>query len=284
MAIDYDALMAAELKDIPVSYTERDTILYALGIGLGRDALEPRELDYVYERHGPNTLPAFATMLVPDDLIEASGCDIRQMLHRTQTVELYRPLPGSGEFLLNQRVVGVFDHGADKGAEIEIESEVRRSRDDVVVCMLGSRLVLRADGGFYGPPPAVRQRHKVPNRDADMSCEIATRVDQALLFRLSGDMNPLHVDPEAAQAAGFSVPILHGRCTFGIACRAILMTVCDYDFTLIKSFDARFSAPAYPGDLITTEIWQDGDVISFRCRVVARDAVVINNGRCLLAV
>jgi acyl dehydratase len=283
MAINYDELMATEYNDVPVSYQDQDVILYALGVGLGREFGNSRELAYVYERLGPHTLPSYASMLIPDDLLRDSGCNVERMLHRSQSIELFRPLPGSGEFLLNQKVVQLSDLGANKGADIEVESEIRRRKDDTVVCVLGSRMILREDGGFGGPPPAARKRHKIPNRDADMICDLPTRQDQALLFRLSGDRNPLHVDPSVAKGLGFESPILHGRCTYGIACHAILKTVCDYDFTLLKSFDVRFSAPVYPGDLIRTEIWQDREVVSFRCRVPARDAVVINNGRCVLS-
>lgn len=282
MAINYDALVATEYNDVAVSYQEQDIILYALGVGLGRELNNNRELAYVYERLGPQTLPSYASMLIPDDLLRDSGCNVERMLHRSQSIELFRPLPGSGEFLLNQKVVQLFDLGANKGADIEVESEIRRRKDDIVVCVLGSRMILREDGGFGGPPPTARQRHKMPNRDADMICDLQTRQDQALLFRLSGDQNPLHVDPTVAKELGFEAPILHGRCTYGIACHAILKTVCDYDFTLLHSFEVRFSAPVYPGDLIRTEIWQDREVVSFRCRVPARDAVVINNGRCVL--
>jgi len=283
MTINYDALMATRVSDVPVSYTANDLMLYALGIGFGRDPLDPDELPYVYERSGPNSVPTFASMLVSDTIVAESGCDLSRILHRTQTLELYRPLPSAGKFLANQQVVGVFDHGANKGAEIEIESELRLARDDSVVCTMVSRLIARADGGFGGPPPGVRLRHKLPNRDADMSCDLETRPDQALLFRLSGDANPLHVDPEIANSAGFEAPILHGRCTYGIACFAVLKTVCNYDFTLIKSFDVRFSSPVYPGDIITTEIWQDRNIVSFRCRVKERNVVVISNGKCVLA-
>jgi len=283
MAINYDELMATEYNDVPVSYQDQDVILYALGVGLGREFGNSRELAYVYERLGPHTLPSYASMLIPDDLLRDSGCNVERMLHRSQSIDLFRPLPGSGDFLLNQKVVQLSDLGANKGADIEVESEIRRRKDDTVVCVLGSRMILREDGGFGGPPPAARKRHKIPNRDADMICDLPTRQDQALLFRLSGDRNPLHVDPSVAKDIGFESPILHGRCTYGIACHAILKTVCDYDFTLLKSFDVRFSAPVYPGDLIRTEIWQDREVVSFRCRVPARDAVVINNGRCVLS-
>ena len=283
MAINYESLMAIRLQDIPISYTERDAMLYALGIGLGQDPAEPREIAYVYERHGPSTLPSFASMLLPDDLLADAGCNVDKMLHRTQSIELFRPLPGAGEFLLNQKIASLYDHGAKRGAEVEIESEMRRRSDDVVVCVLSSRMILRADGGFDGPSPGVRSRHKLPNRDPDMICELPTRPNQALLFRLSGDYNALHVDADFARETGFDAPILHGRCTYGIACHAILKTVCEYDFTLIRAFDVRFSSPVFPGDVITTEIWQDGDIVSFRCRVEARNATVINNGRCQLA-
>jgi acyl dehydratase len=123
----------------------------------------------------------------------------------------------------------------------------------------------------------------LPGRHPDLSCSSTTRPDQALLFRLSGDRNPLHVDPAAAREAGFTRPLLHGRCSYGIACRAILSTICDYDHTLITGFDARFAAPAYPGDTLTTDMWQDRNIVSFRCSVKARNSIVLSNGKCTLA-
>ena len=126
--------------------------------------------------------------------------------------------------------------------------------------------------------------HRAPKRDPDLSCDIATRQDQALLYRLTGDRNPLHADPVAATRVGFERPILHGLCTFGVACNAVLKTICDYDYTLIEGFDARFSAPVMPGEMITTDMWQDGNIVSFRCSVKERDIVVLRNGKCTLAV
>jgi acyl dehydratase len=284
MAINYDELIATNLTDMPVSYDEKDAILYALGIGFGSDRHDPRELAYVYEQRGPHTVPTFASMLFPQSIFTESGCDMRHVLHRTQTLELFRPLPPVGDLLVNQKVLNVNDRGAGKGAEIEVESELRRASDDTVICVLGNRMIARADGGFGGPPPIVRQRHRIPDREPDLVCDLQTRPDQALLFRLSGDLNPLHVDPLVAKEAGFDAPLLHGRCTYGIACHAVLKTVCDYDFTLMSGFDARFSAPVYPGDIVTTEMWQDRNIVSFRCKVNARNAVVINNGKCTLAV
>ena len=140
----------------------------------------------------------------------------------------------------------------------------------------------RGDGGFGGRPGTGPAPHRAPRRDPDLSCDTPTRADQALLFRLNGDRNPLHADPDAALAAGFSIPILHGLCTYGIACRAILQTICDYDHTLIEGFDARFSLPVMPGDTITTDMWQDGNIVSFQCSVKERGCVVLRNGKCTL--
>lgn len=282
MPFDANSLMKTVLADVPVSYGERDVMLYAIGVGFGSDPLDVGELPYVSEHAGLRTLPTFASMVIPETIMANSGCDVRQMLHRSQALEILRPLPPAARMLVNQRVASVSDRGEDIGAEIELHTELRLARDDTMVCTATSRVILRADGGFDGPPAVKRPRHRIPNREPDFVCELPTRFDQALLFRLCGDFNPLHADPLAARRAGFERPILHGRCTHGIACHAILKTVCNYDFTLISGFDVVFSSPVYPGDLITTEMWQEGNVISFRCRVKDRGCVVINNGRCTL--
>jgi len=280
--MDLEALLATELTDVSVGYDERDVMLYALGVGLGSNPLDVGELPYVSEHAGLQTLPTFASMIIPETIMADSGCDMHQILHRAQSLDIYRPLPAAAQILINQRVLSVSDRGANVGAEIELESELRLARDDTVVCSAVSRVIARGDGGFGGPPPVRRERHRMPNREPDLVCDLPTRPDQALLFRLCGDLNPLHADPDAAKRAGFERPILHGRCTHGIACHAVLKTVCNYDFTLISGFDVRFVSPVFPGDVITTEMWQDGNIISFRCRVKARDTVVINNGRCTL--
>jgi acyl dehydratase len=258
-------------------------MLYALGVGLGRDPVDPKELAFVTEHAGLKTLPAMASMLIPEGIMKSSGCDLTQLLHRAESLQFLRPLPAAAELVAGQRVLSLADRGAGVGAEVELETELRRAGDDTLICTVGTRVIARADGGFGGAPPPVRARHRMPDRVADMISEITTRPDQALLFRLAGDLNPLHSDPGSANRAGFDRPILHGRCTFGIACHAILQTVCNYDFTLITGFEARFSSPVFPGDTIRTEMWQDGNVVSFRCRVPRRNAVVLNNGKCTLA-
>ena len=282
MPIDPVALKNAAVADVPFSYTEKDAILYALGVGCGSDPLDEGQLAYVSEHAGLRTLPTFAGMFIPDNIVVNAGINQANMLHRTESLQLFRPLPAAADLLANQRVISLGDRGEKRGADVELETELRLARDDTVVCTIVTRVIARSDGGFGGSASPARQRHRLPNREPDLVCALPTRPDQALLFRLSGDFNPLHADPEVAMNAGFERPILHGRCTFGIACHAILKTVCDYDFTLIRELACRFSAPVYPGDSITTDMWQDGNVVSFRCRVEARNATVINNGRCVL--
>ena len=226
--------------------------------------------------------PTFAGMFIPDSIVIEAGIDQSNMLHRSEVLQIFRPLPASADLLANQRVISLSDRGAKRGADLELETELRLARDDTVVCTIRTRIIARNDGGFGGAAATVRERHRLPDRNPDLVCDLPTRPDQALLFRLSGDFNPLHADPGIARQSGFEKPILHGRCTFGIACHAVLKTVCNYDFTLIREIAGRFSSPVYPGDVITTEMWQDGNVVSYRCKVLARDVTVINNGRCTL--
>lgn len=282
MPINYDALMATALTDDPFRYTEKDSMLYAIGVGFGSDPLDQRELPYVMETRTLRTVPSMASMLLPGNLLDDCGWDRSKVLHGEQRLELYRPLPPAAKLLANHRVVAAYDRGATRGAKIFIETEARLARDDTVLFSVGSTLIARGDGDFGGPTGAGPLPHNLPKREPDLSCDLPTRPDQALIFRLSGDYNPLHADPAYARQAGFDAPILHGRCTYGIACHAILKTICDYDFTLVSGFDVRFSAPVYPGDIITTQMWQDRNVISFRCRVNARNVTVIDNGKCTL--
>ena len=123
----------------------------------------------------------------------------------------------------------------------------------------------------------------LPARAPDMVCDLGTRPEMALIYRLSGDYNPLHAEPAAAEAAGFDRPILHGLGTFGVSGHALLKTMCRYDPARLTSFSGRFSAPVFPGETIRTEMWRDGNLVSFRARVVERDVVAINNGRAELA-
>ncbi|MEJ2171941.1 MAG: MaoC/PaaZ C-terminal domain-containing protein [Woeseiaceae bacterium] len=283
MSLNYEKLLATSVSGLELSYGDTETMLYAQSIGFGRDPLDRKELAYVYEQSGPLlTVPTMASAIIPEMFPPDLGWDYSQVLHVEQRLQLYRPLPAAADLRIDKRVAEVFDRGPKHGALFFFEAEGRFAKDDTVLFSLGSTVLARGDGGFGGPTGSGPKPHRVPRRDPDLSCDSITRRDQALLFRLNGDRNPLHADPAKAEKAGFSVPILHGMCTYGIACRAILRTICDYDYTLIESFDARFSAPVLPGETITTDMWQDGNVVSFQCSVKERNCIVLKNGKCTL--
>ena len=283
MGIDYEKLMTLAPSDVAISYSDRVRRLYALSVVFGEDGENPAELAYVTETAGHSTVPAMAPTLCPPSFLRESGWHYQQVLHGEQKLQLYRPLPATADLLINYRVDKVVDRGPGRGAIICTSAEARLRRDDTALFTASWLLVARGDGGFGGPKGEVTVPHELPDRAPDLSCDIPTRADQALLFRLNGDTNPLHADHNVAKSAGFPKPILHGLCTYGIACRAVLQTICEYDFTLIEGFDVRFSEPVYPGEQLRTEMWQDRNVVSFRCRATERDVVVLDNGKCTLA-
>lgn len=283
MPLDYEALITRRLTAEPSAYAEQDAMLYALGVGFGADPMDERELAYVYEGRTLRTVPTMASILTPGGLLADCGWDYSQVLPGEQKLQLYRPLPATARLLTDSHVAYVFDKGPGNGALICVESEVRLARDQTALFTLSSTVVARGDGGFGGPTGSVPAPHRLPDREPDLSCDLGTRPDQALLYRLCRDRNPLHADPRAAHRAGFERPILHGLCSYGIACRAILKTICNYDHTLVSGFDGRLGAAVYPGETLTTEMWQDGNIVSFRCLVKERDVIVIDNGKCTLA-
>ncbi|MDB5441685.1 MAG: 3-alpha,7-alpha, 12-alpha-trihydroxy-5-beta-cholest-24-enoyl-CoA hydratase, partial [Phenylobacterium sp.] len=213
--------------------------------------------------------------------LRVSQLNYLMVVHGEQKVELHKPLPISGSFTAQGRTVGAFDKGKDKGAVVVNETIWTDEAGEKVATLTGSTFA-RGDGGFGGPSDGAPEPHAVPTRKPDISVPIETRPDQALLYRLNGDRNPLHSDPDVAKRAGFPRPILHGLCTYGITCRAVLQEICDYDPEQILSHQARFSAPVFPGDIVTVDLWKDGDVVSFEARVLDRGATVIRNGKTLL--
>ncbi|HEX3430844.1 MAG TPA: MaoC/PaaZ C-terminal domain-containing protein [Rhizomicrobium sp.] len=282
MAINYDEIMQLSAADRPYSYRDRDTMLYALGIGFGRDPLNEAELPFVYE-NGLRTVPTLSTVVSwGSAIIGRSGINYLYVLHGEQRLTVHRPLPVAAEILVDERITGAFDKG-EKGAIVLVEKTLRLKDSGEKLCTLVATTVARRDGGFGGPKEGAPEPHPIPTRAPDLVQACDTRPDQAFLYALSGDRNPLHRDPKVAQMAGFPRPILHGLCTYGLACRAIVSTVCKYDSDRIVGFDARFSAPVFPGETIVTEMWVDGRVVSFRSKAKERDIVVINNGKCTLA-
>lgn len=283
MAIDYDHLMSLKSEGQEFSYGDRETMLYALGIGFGRDPMNDKELPFVYEKD-LQTIPTMSSVIAwGAGPMAKSGINYLMVVHGEQKLTMHKPLPVAADITADSRVVGAYDKGADKGAIIITETLIKDKKTGDKLCTMQSTTFARGDGGFGGPSEGAPKPHPLPERAPDQTVEVDTRPDQALLYRLSGDRNPLHADPEVAKMAGFPAPILHGLCTYGTCCRAIISSVCNYDASKITGFDVRFSSPVFPGETILVDIWQDGKTVSFRARVKERDAVVINNGKCTLA-
>ncbi|MBU6297702.1 MAG: MaoC family dehydratase N-terminal domain-containing protein [Alphaproteobacteria bacterium] len=283
MPINYDEIMQLKSVGDTFRYTDREAILYALGVGFMRDPMNAQELKYVYE-NDLQTVPTFATVIGwGQATLARSGINYLMVVHGEQRLTMHKPLPFEAEVIADERVAGAVDKGEGKGALILMEKVIREKKTGDKLCTLGATIFARGDGGFSGPKEGAPVPHAVPERAPDLEVACDTRPDQAFLYALSGDRNPLHRDPNIAKMAGYPRPILHGLCTYGTACRAVIASVCNYDAKKITNFDARFSAPVFPGETIVTEIWVDGSVVSFRCKLKERDAVVLNNGKCILA-
>jgi len=286
MTITYDKLLSLDIPQVVQTYTEKDAILYALGLGLGHDPLNGDELPFVYEK-SIKLLPTFAVVLGwpgfwARDL--DSGIDWVKLVAGEQGLVLHRPLAPRGTVVGKTRVTEIIDKGAGKGALVYSERVVVDQATGERIATAAHTTFCRGDGGFGGPPREAPPVHAIPERAPDAVCDLPTRPDAALIYRLSGDPNPLHVDPAVAKAAGFPRPILHGLATFGIAGHAILKSLCGYDPARLMAIAGRFSAPVFPGETIRTEMWRDGTVVSFRARVMERDVIALNNGRAKIVI
>ncbi len=281
---DVEQALAEAPTETECSYTDRDTLLYAVAIGMGQDPLDPQELEYVNESSGSRVVPTAATVLSRG--ANAGGglrqkMNYRMLLHGEQSLVVHQPLPPAADMRVKSCVTGVYDKGAGKGALVTTEMTATLMSGEPLYT-LGATSFYRGDGGFGGSAEGAPQPHPLPDRAPDQTCELAQRADQALIYALCGDRNPLHRDPDIARDAGFERPILHGLCSYGIACHGVLKSVLDYDHTRIREFNVRFSAPVFPGETQIIETWQDGNVISFRVRIKERDIIAINNGKCVI--
>lgn len=284
MATDYASyqrLLDYRIPDIEHTRSVRDTILYALGVGLGADPVDRKQLRYVYEKD----LLALPTMILaicsPHAWVAKSGTGFgAKSVTSDQSFKLHKQVPVQGEFHGEARLVSAIDKGPGKGALFTVVRELYNKTTGDLVATLEATTFCRGDGGFGGPTGRGKAPHALPKSKPQFVCDLATLPQAALIYRLSGDYNPLHVDPEHATSVGFPRPNLHGLCTMGVAGHALLRTLCDYDPSPLRGMEARFSAPVYPGDTLRTEIWKDGPVVSFRTVVPERDnAVVLDNGR-----
>lgn len=284
MPIKYPDILSLASDDFSARYTDRDTMLYALGVGMGADPMNLAELPFVYE-NGLKAIPTMATVIAwgAGGLTGAMGINYLMVVHGEQKLEIHKPLAPDGEIRAAVRVIGAYDKGKEKGAVIYTETVITDARSGDKLATLVSSTFARGDGGFGGPSEGAPEPHPTPSRAPDAELALPTRPDQALIYRLSGDRNPLHSDPNVARLAGFPRPILHGLCTYGVACRAVLQTYADYDPSRIRNFDVRFSSPVFPGETIVTRMWRDGNVIAFEASVAERGVTVIKNGRCVLA-
>lgn len=282
MTIVYDDIMQLSSKDEKFSYSNRETMLYAVGVGMGRDPMNAKEIPFVYERN-LKTIPTMASVIAwGAGNIGKSGINFHMVVHGEQRLEMFKPLPPTADILVDTSILGAYDKGADKGAIIVSETRIRTATDNEPLCNLVSTTFARGDGGFGGPRDGAPKPHQIPDRQPDSQIEVKTLPDQAILYRLSGDRNPLHIDLDFAKAAGFERPILHGLCSYGSAARGIIQDICDYDHSRIKRFDVRFSAPVIPGETLVLDVWKDGTTVSFIATIKERNIVAMSNGLCEL--
>lgn len=280
--LDYEAVINWKFEDVVQSYTTRDTILYALGLGIGQNPVDSAELRHVYE----NGLVAFPTMAVvlaaPGAWMQdpRTGIDWVKSLHGEQGLRVYAPLPAEGTLIGRNRIVDIIDKGPGKGALLLSERDIIDASSGTLLATRTATSFLRGDGGCGAPPREQVRPAPMPERTPDHVHAIATRPEAALIYRLSGDFNPIHADPAIARKAGFDRPILHGLCTFGIIGRALIATVCGGDPSRLREMNGRFSSTIYPGETVSVEIWNQGDgAVHFRARVAERGTVAFDFGQ-----
>lgn len=286
MGLDYDKVKNWPQPDIEQTYTARDTILYALGVGVAMDnPVAADDLKFVYEGVRGDRLQALPMMGVnlgvgPFWMQDPeAGIDWQKILHGEQYLTLHKPLPVAGKIVARHSIDEIYDKGSDKGAIAYVRREISDAETGEKLVSLVAAVFMRGNGGFGGSADGAPKPHKLPERDADVVIDLPTRPELGAIYRLSGDYNPLHVDPKVATAAGFPKPIFHGLGTYGVAGRALLKALCDNDPARLRVMNCRFAAPVFPGETIRTEIWRaDNGQAAFRCRVVERDLVVLNNG------
>jgi acyl dehydratase len=279
--MNLDKLMARKFPALEYRTERRDCILYALGIGASSDPLDSSDLQFTYEQ-GLRIFPSMVNVIChPGGWVKDPELEINwiKLLHGEQRYTIFQPLQPDATYVGAYRITDVIDKGAGKSATLYAENQLREKATGVLVCTVTSNYVLRGDGGSGGTCEVTPEPHELPKRRPDETLSLATLPQAALIYRLSGDYNPIHADPVLAQKAGFDKPILHGQCTLGIATRAILRTSCDQKPELLRSVQVRFSSPVYPGETLTTEIWRDDNIVSFRVLAAERAVTVLNNGR-----
>lgn len=278
----HDALMALDFPEVEHGYTWRDTVLYALGVGAGAEPLDPFELRHVYE-DDLAVIPSMAvTLAYPGFWYRnlPTGLDFVRTVHAAERFEIHHPLPAAASVVARPSIVSIHDKGEGRGALVVSRRDILRKADGLKLATVTQTAFCRGDGGLGGPIVAAPAPHALPDRAPDLTVEMPTSPRAALIYRLSGDDNPLHCDPAFAADASFPRPILHGLCSYGHVARAILRNFCTDGLELVM-MDCRFTGVVYPGEALTVEFWQDGDALSFRAHAGGRKA--IDNGEARLA-
>lgn len=283
--LNYEVCKNWTFPEIVHTYTERDTMLYALGLGFGQDPMDRGALRFVYEKD-LQALPTMACVMGSPGIWwrdPRTGADPVKLVHGEQDVRVLRPLATSGSVIARNQVVSLTDKGAGKGAIAVVLRTLIDHASGETIAESRNVTFLRGDGGFSeangvsdpGPQPLP----SVPQREADIEVSYATRPEAALIYRLSGDVNPLHADPDIAAKAGFDRPILHGLCTYGMGARAAIEKVLGHDASRLKRLAVRFTSPVWPGETVRYELWRESDaLLRLRASVDARKTVVMNNG------
>jgi acyl dehydratase len=277
MPIQPDRLVGYCLPDIAQRYAPRDAILYALGVGLGHDPCAREDLAFLIEDR-IEVLPTFAvTLASPGMWIRAPefGVDFAKLVHAEQAASFHAPLPPEADVVGSARVLSLTDRGPGRGAVLTLEREIHDARSRHVYCTLLQTLLLRGDGGFGGPP-APSAPSIIPERPPDLSGRAVIDPRAALIYRLSGDRNPLHADPDFARRAGFDRPILHGLASYALAGVAVARA-CGFSPTRITALRSRFSGVVFPGDVLDFRIWRDQGEATFQAFVGERK--VLDQGR-----
>ena len=280
MSLNAEHLLSLKIPDSSQSYSERDVMSYALSLGMGADPLDEQQLRFVYEKD-LRVLPSLGVVLAHPGFWPRTldtGLDWVRIVHADQSLVMHEPLPGSAVVKGEARVVDVIDKGPGRGALVVCERRISDAVSGRPLCTSTYTMFCRGDGGFGGPPRTSATLHLVPAREPDAVCDLPTLPQTALMYRLNGDMNPLHADPMTARQAGFERPVLHGLATFGIACHALLRSLCDYDPARLRSMHGRFTAPVYPGETLRTRLWSEPGGFSFTVEVLERGVMAISNG------
>ena len=278
--MNLDKLISRTFPPMEQAYSAKDTILYALGVGVGADPLDPKELPFVYEKF-LRIIPSQASVIAFPGawMTEPSlGIDYVKVLHGEQGIVFERPLEPTATVRGEYEVLGVDDKGPGKGAVISFEKRIVDAKTGAIICRVRSTYFLRGNGGCGSWKQPANVPSALPERAPDQVIDLPTMPRQALIYRLNGDLNPVHIDPEVAAKAGFAKPILHGLCTFGIACFGLVQHLCAGDPARLAEIFVRFSRPVYPGDTIRLELFEEQDSWRFRARTKERDEVVLDRG------